>query len=738
MDDFDVLIIDEDKNLPRQLYSTLRAQDCTYAHVTSCDTAPLAEALFNKDYQAALISMHPRSTFLDFERVLELIHDSSEDTDIIALIPQNQLGEAIKKYEDQIYDFLLYPCEVNKACRGISSLLSLKKIRRDNRLIVETNTRLGVKPDEMKKRASQLSYYYRQFGVLRELIYSMVVTGEVYNLIEKTPDIINKILPYDKLAFFLADADGEQLSLVVSRGVAKAKNKRFTFALGKGIAGHVASSKEAVVCKNRLEHEAFVKLHDKDPSPRTLMASPLRVKGKVIGVVVEERDLSKGAYSKYDLDFFNTIAAQISVGIENARIYRSIREGNIELERRIKELTTMFDISRAVQQILDDLHALFFVIVQKVARVLEVERCSIMQLDEEGDTLSIQASVGIPDDIVESTVVKVGNSISGLVAKQGSPLLIRDVETDAVATKINQEQYYTHSCMCVPVKVKGDVVGVINVSNKRSKEVFSQEDLNLLVAIATTVGQTIENRRLLKDLMAKEGEKLKLKESFQKYVAPQVVEQILNNPDFVSFQGRRQTVTVLMVGIANFSQVVWQLVPGEVVGLLNEYLSEMTKVIFKHHGTLDKFIGDTVMSVFGAPIPRPDAPLAASRAAVEMIQVFEKLIKKWEQEGRAGREFQIRAAITSGEAVVGNIGSTRRLEYTVIGDTVNTCARFKSVAKGGQIIIGEETVGIVPAEEFSTTALEAVELKGKAEKTKIFLLKGKEGLKTSAEGSQQE
>ncbi len=737
MEAYDLFVINMNKKISRQLFSTLKAHDCKYATITTPSTLAITEGTFNRSFQIALISLDAQQGFNEFDRVLELITASSSGIHVIALFPRDQLASAAERYGEQIYDYMAQPCEVNKATKSIVNLLALKKMLKDNRAITEANKRLAIDPKEVKKRTSQLSYYYTQFGALRKLIYSTVVTGEVTDLIKKTPDIINKILPYDKLSFFLTDPGGESLSLAVSRGRPNSLPDKLSFRWGEGLAGHIAESKKALVCKNRLAHKAFVILHDSTPKKRTLMGTPLRVKGKILGVMIQERDTAKGAYSKSDLDFFTTIAAQISVGMENARIYKSIREGNIELERRIKELTTMFDISKAVQSIIDDQQALFDVIVQKVARLLEVERSSIMTLDESGEVLQIVASVGVPEKIAAATKVKLGESISGNVAARGVPLLIEDVETDEAVKRINKEQYYTKSCMCVPIKIKDNLMGVINVSNKRTRDVFSQEDLNLLVAIATTVGQTIENRRLLKNLMEKEGEKLKLKDSFQKYVAPQVVEQILNNPDFVNFQGRRTKVTVLMAGIANFSEIVWKLPAGEVVKFMNEYLTEMTRVIFEHEGTLDKFIGDTVMAIFGAPIPRADASVAASRAAIDMVLAFNRLVDTWEQEERAGREFVIRAAVKTGEAVVGNIGSNKRLEYTVIGDTVNTCARFKSVASGGQIIIGDETLGELPTEEFSTEKLPSVELKGKAEKTQIYLLKVTEEENRSASAQQE-
>ncbi|MCX7612685.1 MAG: adenylate/guanylate cyclase domain-containing protein, partial [Caldimicrobium sp.] len=179
---------------------------------------------------------------------------------------------------------------------------------------------------------------------------------------------------------------------------------------------------------------------------------------------------------------------------------------------------------------------------------------------------------------------------------------------------------------------------------------------------------------------------------FSSYVTERVVQELIKNPEMAKLGGERKEVTVFFSDLRGFTSMSEKLDPEKVVEILNEYFSAMTEIVFKWEGTLDKFIGDAIMVFWGAPIHIPDHGERAVRCAVEMVQRLRELNNKWRQEGRP--ELYLGAGIHTGQALVGNIGAEgKKMDYTVIGDTVNLASRLEGLNKqyNSEIIISEAT-----------------------------------------------
>ncbi len=216
-------------------------------------------------------------------------------------------------------------------------------------------------------------------------------------------------------------------------------------------------------------------------------------------------------------------------------------------------------------------------------------------------------------------------------------------------------------------------------------------------------------------------EKEMIKQAFTRYVAREVVEEILKDPEQISLTGERREVSVLFSDIRGFTPLSERLSPEEVVALLNEFYTLMIDTIFQHEGTLDKFLGDAVMAVFGAPISHPDHSIRAIRTAVAMQAGIEELSKKRVQEGKD--PIAIGIGVSAGEAVAGTVGTENRMEYTVIGDRVNLAARLETVAKPGQILISQWTYEKVD-KLVKARSLGYFKVKGKEEEVEVYEVLG--------------
>jgi adenylate cyclase len=209
------------------------------------------------------------------------------------------------------------------------------------------------------------------------------------------------------------------------------------------------------------------------------------------------------------------------------------------------------------------------------------------------------------------------------------------------------------------------------------------------------------------------ADKRVIREMFGKHVSPALVDQMLNHDDplkALDLSGKRAKVTIFYTDIRGFTAMSEKMTPEQIYGQLNEYFEEMCKIVFAHGGYVDKFIGDCLMAVFSAPDPRPNDALEATMCALEQQEKIVAMMAEW---GAAGRQiFTVGMGLNTGEVVMGNLGSSDRLNYTVIGDNVNTAARLYNVAKGGQIIISESTYNEVK-DHFIVNELTPVSVKGK-------------------------
>jgi adenylate cyclase len=220
--------------------------------------------------------------------------------------------------------------------------------------------------------------------------------------------------------------------------------------------------------------------------------------------------------------------------------------------------------------------------------------------------------------------------------------------------------------------------------------------------------------RMAEDLELKE----KIKDSFGRYVAPEIVETVLANPDKKWLKASKVEVTVLFVDIRGFTSLSENKDPQGIVELLNDYFTLVTDAVIKHGGHINKFWGDEVMAVFGAPVPNPKHAEAAVRSGLDIQREVSRLNRK----NRGSSEnILIGVGINSGEMVAGNLGSQKRMEYTVIGDNVNIASRLTSQAKAGEILISSSTYDLIRNEKsFHIEEIGKVSVKGRKKEVAVF------------------
>jgi len=314
----------------------------------------------------------------------------------------------------------------------------------------------------------------------------------------------------------------------------------------------------------------------------------------------------------------------------------------------------------------------------------------------------------------EARGVALSTAVTEKLMNDRVPLLIYDAGTDErFSTSQSLRMSGIRSAMCAPLIYKDRVFGIFYVDCLSKPYAFSQEELGIFSVIAAEAAISFDNARSHEELARRVVER----QALERFLSSNIVEKILANPNEIHLGGENQTVTILFSDIRGFTRMSEHMEPHAVVELLNEYFSEMTDLVFESGGTLDKYLGDGIMAVYGAPLPKPDDALRATKTAMEMQRALVALNRDWESRGQ--QPLRMGVGVNTGPVTAGNIGSARRMDYTVIGDAVNLASRLCSNAAGAQILVSESTYlqlnGRIPAQR-----LEPIRVKGKETPVELY------------------
>jgi adenylate cyclase len=269
------------------------------------------------------------------------------------------------------------------------------------------------------------------------------------------------------------------------------------------------------------------------------------------------------------------------------------------------------------------------------------------------------------------------------------------------------------STMTVPLIHHDDLLGLMHLDSMVATNAFGEKDLQIFAGIGQQSAVAIANSLLARKI----EQEAKTRAQFQRLLSPNLVDQVVSGKLQLEKGGALSEVTLLFADIRGFTPMSEKRAPQEIVRMLNEYFELMVDVVFKHQGTLDKFVGDEIIALFGAPVPMPQAELSAVECALDMAKVLREFNRLRVAEGQ--EEIRIGVGINTGMVVTGAIGSSRALQYTAIGDAVNTASRLCGYAAPDQIILSEATYAKVQ-DRVKAVALPPVRVRGKSEELRIW------------------
>ena len=380
----------------------------------------------------------------------------------------------------------------------------------------------------------------------------------------------------------------------------------------------------------------------------------------------------------------------------------------ISLERNNKVLFVLYEISKQLNSI-SDFKELLKKIMDLIFVVISADYGYLILTENHEEEKFVPVVFKQRDDhIGEDTAFKASRTIIEKVIKDKVALLssntMSDTRLDPSESLISQK---IRSVICVPLWKQDEIIGVIQLDSVKLENQFTKDDLELLNAIGCQIAMIIEQASLQQHLR----EEKRLISRLGRFLSPQVIDMILKGGEDSKkylMDPHNLDVTILFADIVGFTSFSEQMEPEEINMLLNRFYTRMSDVIFKYEGTLDKFLGDGLMAIFGAPVKKKDHAERAIRTALNMQTELELMMKEAAPENR----FKMRIGVNSGRVVAGNVGSPMRMDYTVIGDPVNVASRLVSMAEPNKIYIGEVTYKSIK-DKFKTRKIGLKKVKGK-------------------------
>jgi adenylate cyclase len=393
-------------------------------------------------------------------------------------------------------------------------------------------------------------------------------------------------------------------------------------------------------------------------------------------------------------------------GLVDRLFFRKEYDAKQIIDRLGSAMTSLMDLPQILHQM-----------VTTFAHDMFIDNSAVLLIDTSGTAYQVRLSEGENRSGMEGVAFQRTEPLSQVIEKEKKEITKYDVLEDPkykdICLDCAQNFSTLYASLIVPMLLRGEVIGFLSLGEKKSGKSYNREDVDLLRTLASQGAVAIENARMADQMKTEEA----VRANLARYLSPQIVEQIIKHDVQVNLGGDRKEVTVLFSDIRNFTSISESMRPEQLVEFLNEYFTEMARIIFANQGSLDKYIGDAIVAVFGSLIPLENPAEAAVKASIEMMREMVRLNEKWKD--RYGFNMEMGIGINTGEVFLGNIGSPERMEFTVIGDTVNTASRFSGLAKGRQVLVTRSAKDRL-GPNFEIRQLPSTKVKGKAEEVEVF------------------
>ena len=466
----------------------------------------------------------------------------------------------------------------------------------------------------------------------------------------------------------------------------------FTLVDGAVINGELRRSANKVFVNGGPHYEHQLKNGDRITIGASTLRFEQRAEERTTDVRYDDKPLGHTQLVVSANDVMQTVLHKSAENLPTAATSQSRDKVLEALQRKANILSALYEMSKTLGSVFD-LEAIFAKATDVIFRSTPADRVVALLAEGTGkenpeDVVLNPIAMRARDESLNNHARKlsIGRTITRKVMRDRVALLSQDAASDEEFAGVDSiVSQGVRSTICAPLVGESRVHGAIYADRLDPFAAFKPDDLELISAVAAQTAIAVENARAHERLAREEVARA----NYSRFLPEYVVKQMLENPDSFKLGGVSQTITILFADIRGFTRISEHAAPEKIVNLLNRYFSAMTDIIFAHGGTLDKYLGDGLMALFGAPTTTPEDASNALNAAVAMQRRLLGINTELRQEGL--QEVGVGIGLHTGDVIVGYIGSERRSEYTAIGDAVNTASRLESNARGGQILISDAT-----------------------------------------------
>jgi adenylate cyclase len=389
-----------------------------------------------------------------------------------------------------------------------------------------------------------------------------------------------------------------------------------------------------------------------------------------------------------------------------------------EAEKSKEIASTLCEVGKIINFVFD-LNVLLNLLMDLALKIMQARRGFIMLYDKGTQDLQIKVARNMGGELEPTEAMGISHTIAWQTFERGYVVTTENATTDErFKAQESVIGYAIGSVISVPLvsKEKGKI-GVIYLDNTIAQRTFDDYDIEFMKSFSNQAAIAIENAQLYEKLQEEE----KLRARLERFFSPTVVKKIMAEEKALTLGGESRIATILFCDIRGYTSLTEKIDVGVSVEILNNFLSSMTEEVFIHEGTLDKYIGDCVMAIFGAPVAHPDDPLRAIQSALGMKRRVQELKTEWQRSMNIPEiaTFDIGIGIHTGEVIAGNVGNIKRMEYTVVSTAVNLASRLEGVAAPGQILISSVTYELTK-ERIITHKLSPVMLKNISKPVELY------------------
>lgn len=578
------------------------------------------------------------------------------------------------------------------------------------------------------------SAYLDHYEKILHLNQRILMAGELQQVLQIIMDQAKDGAGGEAASLLLVDPRTSEMYFNVVSGFKGTELSEIRIPAGQGIAGSVVLKGKAEIIQDvASDPRTYTKVDQVlNQTTRSMIVCPIPARGQIIGVIEVINSTSGQGFTADNLEFLTNIASHTGLLIENARNLQDLVRSNRLLDRKISEINGLYEIGNAVATTLD---ATEFkkLLLRNLLKVLRVGTGSILEIDSVKRTAREVYKLSISDKGIDEVGDYVTyNEVKDILVwmrENREPLYfgtLPGADTEGLSNRFRRDnatllQTVPGPDLWLPA-LGGDDMGVAfvlsmgDVTLRRRNPV---DDLAFYRGVMTLAEAGYRNVQLYAGAISARSKEEHIRKVFQKYVPARVVQEVVEQTE--APKPRQQIVSVLFADIRNFTRIVETVEPSLVVELLNEFFEEMVEVVTHRNGIVDKFMGDSLMALFGVPHAEPDDAQNAVLAARDMMSRLQAMNRRRMIAHRP--LFEAGIGIHTGPAVVGNVGASQRMDYTAVGDSVNLAARLEKLTRYYRtaVLLSEDTIKAAGMEN-SSREIDLIQVRGRVQSTRVFEL----------------